>query len=119
MKKVVLAILLFAGIGISKVQAQTIYNVTVSVQIITHYYNDENHYDEAFQSTSSGQSQPFQVCAETPDEAKEQAKYECSTACARSGRNLGRQNVRGKYYYVTEERRVYDASATNTFKPCN
>lgn len=118
MKKVLLAILLFAGIGISNVHAQWIYKVSVSVQVIRHYYNDSNHYDQAFETTSQGQSQPFDICAETPDQAKEQAKYECSSACSRSGRDLGRQSVNGQYYYVTEERRVYDATATRTNTKC-
>ena len=111
MKKVLLAILLLAGIGMCELNAQNYYKVTVQVQIRYEYYTDKDYYNYDHSATSAGTAQSFMVCASTPEEAKNEAKSECSTVCSRnSGRKLGLQNVGGKFYYVKEYREVYDAS---------
>ena len=112
MKKVLLAILLFAGIGITTATAQNLYEVNVSVKVTTHYYEDEDLYHQV-KTKDSFKSEIFTVCKGTPEAAKNEAKSECSTVCSRSGeRRLGRQMDNGKFYYVTETRQVYDANAT-------
>ena len=112
MKKVLFALGFLTFFCIYQVNAQTKYQVTVSVQITTVYFNDSDYYDEAFSSKSAGTSQVINVCADTPEEAKNEAKSECSTMCRRdSGRKLGRVTVNGKTYYAKEYREVYDASA--------
>ncbi len=120
MKKSIMFVLFFLGLGVSTVFSQNLYKVTVTVQKITHYYNDENHYDEAFSATSVAPAQTDEVCASTPERAKDIFKSDCETMCSRSERSKGRQwnQAKGKYYYVTEELKVYDAQATY-LRPCN
>ncbi|MBR3799935.1 MAG: hypothetical protein IKK36_13615 [Bacteroidales bacterium] len=108
MKKVLLAILLLAGIGMCELNAQKYYKVTVQVQKTYEYYTDADYIYKDHTSKQSGQSQIIYVCASSPEEAKREAKDECSTLCSRGwGRSLGKQNG----YYVKEYREVYDASA--------
>ena len=113
MKKIVLMTLFLAILGICKVNAQNKYTVTVNVQVTYVYYTDQYYTDEAFETDMDGQSQTFIVCADTPNEAEDEAKSECSTVCNKSmGRKLGSQVLNGQTYYVKEFRKVYSATAT-------
>ena len=118
MKKFLIVILLLVGAGMCKLNAQNYYQVTVSVQITYEYYTDEYYSDLDHTATAAGVPQIFTVCASTPEEAKNEAKDECSTVCRRNnGRKLGKQLIGSKYYYVKEYREVYDAS-TKYLRAC-
>ncbi len=114
MKKVLFALFFAAFFGIYNINAQTKYEVTVSVQVTTVYYNDQYYRDIAFESKSAGVPQIITVCADTPEKAESMAKSECSTMCSTSGREgkkMGRVTVNGKTYYAIEHKEVYQATA--------
>ncbi|MBQ9312739.1 MAG: hypothetical protein IJ213_06790 [Bacteroidales bacterium] len=109
MKKFILSlILVFVAMGY--VNAQTKYQVTVTIRITKVFYTDNYYSDKAF-STPSISTVSYTVCESSPDKAKQEAKNECSTVCRRdSGRQLGKEVVNGITYWVKEYREVYDAS---------
>lgn len=111
MKKIVLMSLFLVILGICKVNAQTKYSVTVSVEVTHKFYTDEDCHDFAFESVM-GEAQTILVCADTPYDAEKEAIHECDKMCSRNtGRKLGSQMSGGKKYYVREFRKVYEATA--------
>jgi hypothetical protein len=87
--------------------AKTKYFLTVSTQIVYEFYDEKGNV--AGFKTEAGSSYATTICAETPDQAKQAAKSECSTACCSAERkNEGIKQHNGKYYQCYSTRRVLD-----------
>jgi len=93
------------------------YQVTVRTQINYVYYDEKGN--EVGRESTVGVAQVFDICADTPDEARRNAESECSTMCTRSfNKNEGKKLYRGQYYQCYSTREVYDSSYVSLNQSC-
>lgn len=88
-------------------KADQMYKVTVTIQVEYKYYSNGS-----FVSSSSGawESQVIDVCASSPEDAREQAKIQCDRMC-KGEQYMGKKTIGDKQCDQYKIRSVYDAKA--------
>ena len=88
-------------------KADQMYKVTVSIQVEYKYYNNGS-----FVSVQSApwETQVIDVCASSPEDAREQAKIQCDRMC-RGEQRMGTKYIDGQQCDQFKVRSVYDAKA--------
>ena len=106
MKKLLVVICAILGFNLVA-KADQMYKVTVTIQVEYRYY-----VNGSYESTASGQweSQVIEVCASSPEDAREQAKVQCDRMC-RGEQYMGKKTIGGKECDQYKVRSVYDAKA--------
>lgn len=80
------------------------YQVTISVLITYHYYENNQ---EIGSNTAFGIPQVIDIWADSPYEAEQEALKECSSMCQQSYKNEGYRTYNGRKYQCTSEKSVY------------
>lgn len=116
MKKIIF-ILMVAFAFCSQIKAANyIYNVTVTISVDYYLYDPMD--GEVCPSEGVNETQIIPVCASSPEDARTQAKKQCSIMCE-GAQEFGTGEWNGKKLPRYKRRTVYDAEALNTQTPCN
>ena len=106
MKKLFVIICAILGFNLIA-KADQMYTVTVTIQVEYRYYSNGSLVSE---ESGTWESQVIDVCASSPEDAREQAKIQCDRMC-RGEQHMGKKTIGDKQCDKYKVRRVYDASA--------
>lgn len=107
MKKILTMLLIVLGITtVSKAQQSYIYKVTVTIKVTYEYYDGPELIST---QTGNNETQIIDVCASSPQEAREEAMEQCDRMC-RGSQHMGKATMGGKECTKYKVRKVYDAS---------
>ena len=107
MKKLFLVICAILGFNLAAKAVDQIYTVTVTIQVEYKYYDNGSYVSSA---SGAWESQVIEVCASSPEDAREQAKVQCDRMC-RGEQYMGKKLIGDKQCDQYKVRSVYDAKA--------
>ena len=116
MKKIIFILMIAFAFSSQVKAANYIYNVTVTISV--DYYLYDRMEGEVAHSTGANETQIIPVCASSPEDARTQAKKQCSIMCE-GAQEFGTGEWKGKTLPRYKRRTVYDAVAFNTQTICN
>lgn len=109
MKKIMIVLLMVLGFStISNAQQSYLYKVTVTISVTYKYYDG---FDLVSTQNGGTELQIIEVCAESPQDAREKAMNQCDRMCA-GEQDMGKATVGGKECKKRKVRSVYDAAAS-------
>ena len=103
----IMVILILGFMAFAEAQTNKLYTVTVTVTVTYKYYEENGTYVSS--QNGGTETQTIQVCASSPQDAREKAIAQCEGMC-RGQQDMGKATMGGKTCNKYKERSVYDAS---------
>lgn len=101
-------LIIFLGVmAVAEAKTNKLYSVTVTVTVTYEYYDENGDYVTS--QSGGNETQKIEVCASSPQEAREKAISQCEGMC-RGRQNMGKATMGGKKCDKYKIRTVYDAS---------
>ena len=113
MKKLLLVVFAFLGIT-TYTYADKLYYTVVTVKVEYYYHK---HYEEVGNYSGTTEFQRIEVCASSPDDAREKAKDQCERMCSGDQR-VGNGNWNGESLPKYKRRSVYDVDVSAVGGDC-